>query len=318
MRTLIALLLIVSFLALAEQSARAQRPTQVPRIGILGSGPAFVAEFLQELRQLGYIEGKNIIVEYRFPKGNIELLPELAADLVRLKVSVIVASSPTASGPAIKATKTIPIVMVGGGDPVSRGFVESLSLPGGNVTGLSSDARGLDGKRLELLKETFPGIARVALLNPRRRKVSVDNYALAAKELGVDLETVDVQSPAEFARAFSKITLMSSDALITMREVLSIRHAQQITEFALKKRLPAMYESEEFVKAGGLMSYGVNYRALWRRAAVYVDKILKGANPAVLPVEPPQFEFVINLQTAKKIGRTIPPEILLEANEVIK
>lgn len=325
MRTTVLLLLFVAVLAFVEGSAGAQRQPQVPRIGVLLSGPRPTLGgqpnrqlFLQGLQELGYVEGKNIVIEYRSANGKLDLLPDLAAELISLKVSVIVANAPTAIGSAIRETKTIPIVMVGGGNPVGRGFVKSLSVPGGNVTGLSGDVRGLDGKRLELLKEAFPGIARVAILNPQRRKVSVDNYERAAKALGVNVETVDVHSPAEFETAFLKLTSMRSDALITMRELLSIQYARQIAEFALKKRIPAMYESEEFVKAGGLMSYGVNYRAQWQRAAFYVDKILKGASPASLPVEPPQIQFVINLATARKIGRAIPPEILLEANEVIK
>ncbi|HEY8187313.1 MAG TPA: ABC transporter substrate-binding protein [Pyrinomonadaceae bacterium] len=327
MRVTLSVLLILTMLALLEDSASPQRQPQAPRIGLLVvSGSAATSGeqpirhfFLPALQELGYVDGRSIIIEYRNAEGQIDRLPHLAADLIRLKVSVIVASGPLAIAPAMKATKTIPIVMVGGGDPVGRGFVKSLSLPGGNVTGLSSDARGSDGKRLELLKEAFPRIARVAILKPLgRRKVSVDNYERAARALGVNLETVDVHSPAELELALSKITSVRSDALITMREVLSIQYALQIAEFALKKRLLAMYEGEAFVKAGGLMSYDVNFQALWRRGAFYVDKILKGANPALLPVEMPEFKFVINLATAKKIGCTIPPEILLEANEVIK
>ncbi|MBI4523624.1 MAG: ABC transporter substrate-binding protein [Deltaproteobacteria bacterium] len=317
MRTVAALLMTVLFLPLAKDAAGAQRQTQVPRIGFLGAA-RWSSDFLEGLRQLGYIEGKNIIVDYRFRKGTIEVLPELAADLVRLKVAIIVTGGPTATGAAMKATKTIPIVVVGGGDPVGRGFVESLSMPGGNVTGLSEFAKGLHGKRMELLKETFPSTSRVALINSRTRARYIETYQRAARSLGVNLETVDVHSLHEFERAFARITTMRPDALTTVSDTLTIRHAKQIGEFALKKRLPSIYDSRQFVTAGGLMSYGVNYKAQWRRAAFFVDKILKGANPASLPVEPPQFELVINLATARKIGRPIPPEILLEANEVIK
>ncbi|MBI4523627.1 MAG: ABC transporter substrate-binding protein [Deltaproteobacteria bacterium] len=318
MRATVLLLLVVKSLALVEAAGGTQQAPNVFRIGVLVSGGSHSPALLKELEEVGYKQGKNILIEQRSADGKVDLLPNLAADLVRLKVAVIVAVGPTAIGHAVKATKRIPIVMVGGGDPVSRGFVQSLSAPGGNVTGLSSAAKGLGGKRLELLKEALPFVSRVALLNPRTRSRVSEDYPRVAMVLGLDFQTVDVDGSGGFDRVFAKITALRPDALITVRELSTIRHARQIADFALKKRLPSVYESEEFVRAGGLMSYGVNYMAQWRRAAVYVDKVLKGAKPATLPVEPPRFELVINLKTAKKLGVTIAPEILLEADEVIK
>jgi len=325
MRALYWLVLVAALLAFAEGSVNAQRQLQVPRIGVLvtGSLPTLGERpsrqlFVPALQELGYIDGQTVILEVRSSEGKLDLLPNLAADLVRLNVSVIVAAGPEATGAAMKATRTIPIVMLGAGDPVGREFVESLSVPGGNVTGLSSAARGVYGKQMELLKDTIPSVSRVALLNSRERKGFVREFQRAAKALHVELEPVDVNSAEQFEGAFAKITSLRPDALITAREFLTIRHGKQIADFALKQRLPSMYESREFVQAGGLLSYGVNYRAAWRRAAFFVDKILKGANPANLPVEGPQFELVINLGTAKRLGITIAPELLLEANEVIK
>jgi putative ABC transport system substrate-binding protein len=277
--------------------------------------------FLNALQELGYIEGQSITLETRHAEGSLDRLPELAADLVRLKVSVIVAVSPLSIVAATKVTRTVPIVMINGGDPIARGFVQSWARPGGNVTGLSGTADGSHDKRLELLTEAFPGIARVAFLNTvntRKQGGMVDIYARVATALHVHLETIDVRGPEEFESAFSRIASTRPDALLTMRDPLSLSHARKIVQFALKQRLPAIYETGDFVEAGGLMSYGPNHRAQWHRAAAYVDKILKGANPAVLPVEPPQLEFVINLATARALGVTIPPEILLEADRVIK
>jgi putative tryptophan/tyrosine transport system substrate-binding protein len=324
-KTILSLLVIVAAAALLEGSAKAQPSPQAPRIGVLVTGalPTLGERpsrqlFVPALQELGYIDGQTVILEIRSSEGKLDLLPNLAADLVRLKVSVIVAAGPEATGAAIKATRTIPIVMHDAGDPVSREFVESLSMPGGNVTGLSSAARGVYGKQMELLKDIIPSVSRVALLNSRERKGFAGGFQRAAKALHVELEPVDVNSAEQFEGAFAKITSLRPDALITAREFLTIRHGKQIADFALKQRLPSMYESREFVQAGGLLSYGVNYRAAWRRAAFFVDKILKGANPANLPVEAPQIELVINLGTAKKLGITIAPELLLEADEVIK
>ncbi len=328
-KTILSLLVIVAAAALIEGSAKAQPSPQPPRIGILTPGAlgelsdsdsrSGYATLLSGLQELGYGKGRNIIVEFRRAEGKLDLLPGLAAELVRLKVAAIVANGPEAIKPAIKATKTIPIVMVGGGDPVGLEFVESLSLPGGNVTGLSSfGGEKMRGKQMELLRDAIPSLTRVALLNSRELKGYIQAFQRLAKALRVELQSVDVNRPEQFEEAFAKITAMRPDALITAREFLTISHRKQIVDFALKKRLPSMFESRESAEAGGLLSYGVNDRASWRRAAAFVDKILKGANPANLPVEAPQFELVINLGTAKKLGITIAPELLLEADEVIK
>ena len=325
MKTIYSLLLSVALIAIADRCVVAQMP-QLKRIGLLTLVPSRNGDlnlehqpFLDTLRELGYIEGKTVLIDYGIANEEDNNLPDVAAELVRLKVSIIVAQGPPEISAAIKMTKTIPIVMVGGGNPVDRGFVTSLTRPGGNVTGLSSDAVGLRGKRLELFKEAFSSISRVAVLNPDyKRKGRTAGYESEAKVIGVDLQVVAVDSHRDLERAFSKIVTIRSDALIAVRHNLTRRYAAQIAEFAVKKRLPSMFESAEFVKVGGLMSYGVSHALLWRGAAAYVDKILKGANPATLPVEPPQLELVVNLATAKKLGVKIPPEILLEANEVIK
>jgi putative ABC transport system substrate-binding protein len=208
--------------------------------------------------------------------------------------------------------------MISGGDPVGRGFVKSLSVPGGNVTGLSSVADGDEGKRVELLKDAFPWVSRVFVLNADKRKSRVENYLEEGQRVALVFEALHVYSREQLNQGFARLVTTRSDALITVRNAFTIRPAEQIAAFALKNRLPSMYESREFVEKGGLMSYGVNYTASWRRSAFYVDKVLKGANPAVLPVEPPQFEFLVNLRTANKIGFELPPEILLEANEVVQ
>jgi len=273
---------------------------------------------MQGLRELGYIERQNIAIEYRNANGKTQLLSDLAAELIRDEVSVIVANGPNAIKAAMKVTQAIPIIMVGAGDPVVRGLVKGLSVPGGNVTGLSSSGRGTYGKQLELLKDTFPSLARVAILNPRTTKVFLKEYQYAAKALGIEIQSIDVYRSEQLDNGFARIKEMHPDAFITMREVLTVHHAKQIVEFALQNRLPSMYENTHFVEEGGLMSYGVNDTVSWHRAAVFVDKVLKGANPATLPIEPPQLEFAINLRTANKLSVKIPPEILLEANEVIK
>ena len=322
MRSLLSLALIVTVLALDKGLAQGQQPAKIPRIGILAAGssssPTRRQAFLRGLEGLGYVKGKNILVEYRYANGRRKHLPKLAADLVRLNVSVIVTSGPTTIKPAMQATQTIPIVMVGGGNVVGRGFVNSTARPGGNVTGISSYMKGLNQRRLELFKETLPSISRVALINPRKRKGTRRRYEETAKRLGINLQVFQTFSLEELDRAFAKIATFRPNALITVRAHLTLRFTKDIVEFAATHRIPSMYHSASFVRAGGLISYGVNYHRMWRRAAVFVDKILKGANPATLPVEPSQLELVINLKTARKIGVKIAPEILLEANEVIK
>ena len=316
------LFLLLLFLVLND-IAVAQPALQAPRVGVLMPGSIEdldeqrdLQAFTQGFKELGYVSGENIIFEFRPAERKISLLPRLASELVRLKVSVIVAVGTSAIAAAIKATKSIPIVMVSGGEPVGRGFVKSLSFPGGNVTGLSSAAEGDEAKRLELLKEAFPRVERIIVLNADRRKSRVESYFSGVTRFA--FKVLDVYSPQELSEALARLTPNASDALITVRNAFTIRHAEQITSFALEKRLPGIYESREFVEKGGIMSYGVNYTASWRRSAFYVDKILNGERPAVLPVEPPQFEFVVNLRTARKMGYELPPEILLEANEVIR
>jgi putative ABC transport system substrate-binding protein len=292
-----------------------QRPL---RIAVLNPGPEVPPGFVQRLRELGHVNGKNVLIEARNGEGKAETLPKLLADWVSRKVSLIVAYGPTAIGAAARATQSIPIVMVGGGDPVLRGFVKSLSTPGGNVTGLSSSAKGMSGKRLELLKELLPSAKRVAVLVPRSRRAVPEDLPQAAQSLGIDLQIVELNGAADLEAALARIKELRPGAFIVVRELITIHHGQRIVDYSLRHRLPAMYESEEFVRTGGLISYGVNYRAQWPRAASYVEKIFRGANPANLAVEPPQLELVLNLATARQLGVTIPPEILLEANEVIK
>lgn len=318
-------LLLLSLVLLPDVVALAQSRLHAPRVGVLMPGSTEdldeqrnLQAFLKGFKELGYVSGQNIIFEYRAAERKIGLLPRLAGELVQLKVAAIIAVGTSAIEAALKATKVTPIVMVSGGNPVSRGFVKSLSVPGGNVTGLSSVAEGDEGKRLGLLKEAFPWVDRLIVLNADKRKSRVENYLREGKGRALAFETLDVFSSEELVRVLSMLAPKASDGLVTVRNALTIRHAEQITDFAVKKRLPGIYESREFVEKGGVMSYGVNYTASWRRAAFYVDKILTGGNPALLPVEPPQFEFLVNLRTAKKMGYEFPPEILLEANEVIQ
>jgi len=323
-KNIVRLTLGVLLLALSFPAA-AQQPAKIPRIGILNptSSSFFlprVEAFRQRLRELGYVEGKNILIEYRYAEGKFERLTDLAAELVQLKVDVIVTAGPGVLA-AKKASTTIPIVFGAASDPVGAGIVSSLARPGGNITGLSNIAQDLDGKRLELLKEAFPKVARVASL---RQSVRGGNPYLtemeaAAKALGVKLLPLEVRSLDDFESAFAQAKREGAQALITNSGPLINTQQRQVLDFAAKNRLPAMYHSPEFVEAGGLMSYAPNYADLFRRAADFVDKILKGAKPADLPVEQPaRFEFVINLKTAKQIGVTIPPNVLARADKVIK
>jgi ABC-type uncharacterized transport system substrate-binding protein len=328
MKTVVSLFLTVTLSFLWITPATGQDSAKIPRIGLLISGsgmrpvpglnPNYRA-FLQGLEELGYVDGKNIRIERRSADGQLNRLPELAAELVRLNVAVIVPSGPTAVGPAMKATTTIPIVMPNGGNPIERGFVKNLIRPGGNVTGLAGFAEGLNQKQMELLKETSSSVRRAVVLIPHKRRQSTgEAYREAAGALGIAVQTVDFYNPQNYDEALAKIVAMGPDALITVQNTLTLRYAGQIAEFALKNRFLFMADDRRFPEAGALMSFGVNYLANWRRAAVFVDKILKGADPGTLPIEPPALKLVINLKTANKIGVTIPPEILLEANEVIK
>jgi putative tryptophan/tyrosine transport system substrate-binding protein len=306
--------------------AQAQQPARIPRIGILipssaSSNSARVEALRQRLRELGYVEGKNVVIEYRYAEGKLERLPDLAAELVRLKVDVIVTAGP-ATLAAKKASATIPIVFGAAPDPVGSGFVSSLARPGGNITGLSNIVQDLDGKRLELLKESFPRFARVAFLwgsgGPRGNLVLTDMEA-AAKALGLKLQSLPVRSLDDFESAFARAKRDGAQALITTTGPLIYTQQHQVLDFAAKNRLPAMYPFSEFVEAGGLMSYAPNYTDLFRRAADFVDKILKGTKPADLPVEQPKkFEFLVNLKTAKQIGVEIPSGVLARADRVLK
>jgi putative ABC transport system substrate-binding protein len=321
----LSILVAVVLLAVAV-IAEAQQPAGIPRIGILltasaSSFSARVEAFRRRLRELGYVEGKNLVIEYRYAEGKLERLPDLAAELVRLRVDVIVTTGPGILA-AKKASATIPIVFGAASDPVGSGFVSSLARPGGNITGLSSMGPDLDGKRLELLKEAFPKVARVAFLwesGSTRGNLPLTNMEAAAKPLGLKLLSLEVRSLDDFESAFARAKRDGAQALITFPRPLINTQQRQVLDFAAKNRLPAMYATSEFVEAGGLMSYAPSYTDLFRRAADFVDKILKGTKPADIPVEQPmKFEFIVNLNTAKQIGVTIPSSVLSRADRVIK
>jgi putative ABC transport system substrate-binding protein len=306
--------------------AQAQQTTKIPRIGILAAPSAsFIASRVealrQRLRELGYVEGKNILIEYRYAEGKLGRLPDLAAELVRLKVDVIVTTGP-ATGAAKKASTTIPIVFAPFADPVGSGLVSSLARPGGNITGLSLMTPDLDGKRLELLKESFPKVDRAAFLwvpGSAMGNQPLSEMEGVAKALGIKLQSLEVRSLDDFDSAFARAKRDGAQAITTFPHPLMNTQQRQVLDFAAKNRLPAMYPGSEFVEAGGLMSYAPNYTDLFRRAADFVDKILKGAMPADIPVEQPtKFELVINLKTAKQIGVTIQPNVLARADRVIR
>jgi len=281
-----------------------------------------VEAFRQGLRDLGYIEGKNIVLEYRYAEGKIERLPHLAEELVRLPVDVIVTALSPAIHAAKRATDTIPIVFAVSGNPLATGYVASLARPGGNVTGLSAMDYELSGKRLELLTETLRKVSRVAVLwNPGNGAMVLKMKEVqgAAQGLRVEIKSLEVRDPQDFDRALAALPREHSDALLTLADPLTLFHRDRIIEMAAKSRVPAMYEEREFVEAGGLMSYGPSLEGNYRRAATYVDKILKGAKAGDLPVEQPiKFELIINLKTAKQIGLTIPQSVLFRADKVIK
>ncbi len=306
----------------------AQQAEKVPRIGYLSGSPpssitARTEAFRQDLRDLGYVEGKNIVIEWRSGEGKRDRFPALAADLVRLKVDVIVTAGPLVTRAAKEATSTIPIVMAQDPDPVGNGFVASLARPGGNITGLSSLAPGLTGKQLELLKEIVPKLSRVAVFETSTRPgnpQTLREVELAAGVFGVKLQYLDVLSPKDIETAFqAAVTERADGALWFVTGSIGNPHRKKIADLAVSSRLPVIYNLLDHVETGGLMFYGVNTVDLDRRAAVYVDKILKGAKPADLPVEQAtKFEFVINLKAAKQIAVTIPPNVLARADKVIK
>jgi ABC-type uncharacterized transport system substrate-binding protein len=311
-------------------SAQAQQPKKVPLIGYLsGVDPARESArseaFRLALRELGYIEGQNIAIEYRYAEGKRDRNPELAAELVRLKVDIIVGPSGSAPIRAAKnATQTIPIVMMGlAADPVEAGFVESLARPGCNVTGLTILSRELGGKRLELFKEAVPKIARVAVLYdaaaPSTARAVKEDLLVAARALGLTVRFWEVRDAGGFERVFAALSKQRPEGLYVPPGPLTAANEKRIADFALKSRLPSVYSNSEAVDAGGLMYYGADLAASYRRAAYYVDRILKGAKPGELPVEQPmKFEFVINLKTAKQIGVTIPPDVLARATKIIR
>jgi len=322
----LSILFVVVLLAVAVV-AEAQQAKKVPRIGVLiALSPAAISArieaFRRGLKELGYIEGKNIVIEERSAEGKADRLPGLAAELVRLPVDVIVAGGPAATGPAKAATSTIPIVMTTDSDPVASGFVASLARPGGNITGLSTLSPELSGKQLELLKEIVPKLSRVAVIGNSTEPGNAESLStmqLAAGALATQLQFLEVRSPKDIENAVSAIKKERARALIALRNVAISTHRKRFAELVAKSRLPAMYSIREFIDAGGHMFYGANLSDSWRRAATYVDKILKGTKPADLPVEQPKkFEFIINLKAAKQIGLTIPPNVLARADKVIK
>jgi putative ABC transport system substrate-binding protein len=308
-------------------TAEAQQPKKVPRIGILhGASASSVAArteaFREGLRERGYVEGENILIEYRYAEGKSDRLPGLAAELVRLNVDVIVTTAPLPTRAAKEATVTIPIVMMQDRDPVGTGFVASLARPGGNITGLSTLRPEISGKHVELLKETIPTLSRVAVIGtstvPGTAQM-LKAMELAAAEVKVKLQYLDVLAPKDIETAFREASKGRAEAVIGLGGPVLISHRTQFVDLVAKSRLPAIYNVAEFVEAGGLMTYGPSITDLSRRAATYVDKILKGAKPADLPVEQPKkFEFIINLKAAKQIGLTIPPNVLARADKVIR
>jgi len=310
-------------------AAEAQEAAKVARIGYLGANLAaglhLQEAFLQGMRDLGYVEGRNLVIEYRDAEGKLERLPALAAELVALKVDVIFAPSTVAAPIAKQSTKTLPIVFALVADPVGSGLVTSLARPGGNVTGLTVLATEIVGKRLELLKQTVPGVSRVAVLwqpgsaDERAQRDQLKEAEVAARALGVRLQFVEARGPADFDRTFSEMTRARAGALIVLGNVGFFSERRHLVGLAAKNRLPAVYNAQDFVDAGGLMSYAVNFQDVFRRSAVYVDKILKGAKPGDLPVEQPtKFELVINLKAAKALGLTIPPSILVRADHIVE
>jgi len=325
LRTIGVIGILVLGLLAGPLPAEAQQAAKQYRIGYLApdSGPSLSSEaFRQGLRDLGWVEGRNIVIEYRWAGERRERLADLATELVQLKVDIILGSTTPGALAAKNATKTIPIVIPVSNDPVGSGLVESLARPGGNVTGFTHFAHEMTQKRLELLKEVAPGITRVAtLLNPTHpdSAAELSEVEVTARMLGMQLQVLKVRNPSELERAFAAVIRERADGLIMLSDRLFFKVRGRIAEFAAKHRVPTIHRAKEFTEVGGLMSYGPNTTDMYRRAAILVDKILKGAKPADLPVErPTKFDLVINLKTAKQLGITIPPEILYQATKVIK
>jgi putative ABC transport system substrate-binding protein len=321
------LTLLGGAVAAASLAAAAQEARKVPHIGFLGNSTAtleanLLAPFREALRDLGYVEGRNIVIEYRWAEGNYERFPSLITELIALKVDVIVTAGTPASLAVKKATNSIPLVMVAVGDPVGTGLVASLARPGGNTTGLTSVSPDLEGKRLELLREVIPGISHIAVLwnsvSPSQ-VIQEKEVQAAAQVLRMKVLSLGVRTPEEIENSFAVIIRERPGALLVLADRLFLHHRDRIMDFAAKHGLPGVHAYRELVESGGLMSYGPSYADMHRRAATYVDKILKGAKPADLPVEQPtKFELVINLKAAKQIGLTIPPSVLARADKVIK
>jgi putative ABC transport system substrate-binding protein len=314
------------FLAFSFPAA-AQQPKKIPRIGFLSSvSPstisARVEAFRQGLRELGYAEGKNIVIEYLYAEGKPDRLPSLAAELVRLKVDVIVSAGPPPTRAAKQATATIPIVMAFDDDPIGSGFAASLARPGGNITGLATLSPEISGKQLELLREIVPKLSRVAVFANATQPGSpqaLREINVAADGFGVQLQYLEIQAPKDIETAFQAASKERAHAVLVLSGTVLLSQRKQIVDLAIKSRLPTIYNRPEYAEDGGLVFYGVSYTDLFRRAATYVDKILKGAKSAELPIEQPKkFEFIINLKTAKQIGLTIPPNVLARADKVIR
>jgi putative ABC transport system substrate-binding protein len=315
--------LLLAFVHVSE----AQQPGKVPRIGFLGNSTAaleanLIAPFREGLRNLGYVEGKNIVIEWRWAEGKYERFPSLIAELIASKVEVIVTAGTPATVALKKATTTLPLVMIAVGDPVGTGLIASLAHPGGNLTGLTSISPELDGKRLELLREVVPKISHVAVLwNPTSplQVVAERETQAAAQAMGIKVLSLGVQAQEQFDDAFATIRRERPGALLVLADRLFLHHRARIMDFATKHRLPGVHAYVELVEAGGLMSYGPSYAGMHRRAAYFVDRILKGSKPADLPVEAPaKFELVVNLKAAKQIGLTIPQSVLYRADKVIR
>ena len=315
--------LTLAILALPFAASAQRTRGNIARIGFLGDAPVFLTEaFEQSLRELGYVEGQNVAIERRAPEWKQERLPGLAAELVRMKVDVIVAANTRATEAARQATSVIPIVFTVSGDPVAEGLVASLARPGGNLTGLATTSPELVGKQLEMLKAIVPKATRVAVLeNPAQpsHARAVQQAEVAARALGVKLQALEARTPSEIEAAFATMSSQRVDGVLVLRDAEFRAHRSQIVALAAKRRLPAVYGLREEAEAGGLVAYGASVPELFRRAATYVDKILKGAKPAELPVEQPtKFELVINLKTAKALGLTIPSSLIVQADQVIR
>ena len=312
------------FLAL-RPSAEAQQTPRMPRIGFFSPGSAsfsapLIDAFQQGLRELGWTEGHNIIIDRRYAEGKADRLHELASELVQLKVNIIVTAGEPAVRAVQQATNSIPIVMAASSDPVGQGVVASLGRPTGNITGLSSFVRELNAKRLELLKEAIPKVTRVAVLSSSHSRVLIsEEMKSTAQALNLRLQSFEVRGPEDFDSTMENATKARAGALLLLRNYFILTHQTQIANLATKHRLPSVFDNSEFVAGGGVMSYGANIADSYRRAAIFVDKILKGTKPADLPVEQPtKFEFLINLKTAKQIGLTVPPNVLARADKVIR